>query len=87
MADLKITLTVSETDQKVLKNDMLSITEWADGALAGVINHAWKRMQSEWATKLINDEDFNEPIPSNKDDFVELVTSRADYKDRTSRSA
>ena len=35
----------------------------------------------------MNDESFTGQIPSNKSDFVALVTSRADYKDRAARDA
>ena len=53
--------------------------------MTGKINNCWKRMQSEWTTKLMNDESFTDSIPSNKADFVTLVTSREDYQDRTAR--
>ena len=53
--------------------------------MTGKINNCWKRMQSEWTTKLMNDESFTDSIPSNKADFVTLVTSREDYKDRKAR--
>jgi hypothetical protein len=33
----------------------------------------------------MNDESFTDSIPSNKADFVTLVTSREDYKDRKAR--
>ena len=42
-------------------------------------------MQSEWTTKLMNDDSFTDPIPSNQADFVTLVTARSDYKDRAAR--
>jgi hypothetical protein len=44
-------------------------------------------MQSEWTTKLMNDESFTDPIPSNQADFVALVTAREDYVTRTERDA
>ena len=44
-------------------------------------------MQSEWTTKLMNDESFTDSIPSNQADFVALVIARADYKTRTQRDA
>ena len=87
MADLTITVTVEDTDQLVLKNDLLDIDEWVQNAVAGKQNNCWKRMQSEWTTKLMDDVSYTDPIPSNKDDFVALVTSRDDYKDRTARDA
>ena len=85
MANLNITITINETDQKVLKNDLLDIDQWCQDAIAGKINNCWKRMQSEWTTKLMNDESFTDSIPSNKTDFVNLVTARSDYKTRAER--
>ena len=85
MAKLKITLEIEDTDQTILKNDLLDINEWAQLMLSGKINNCWKRMQQEWTTKLINDESFTDSIPSNKADFVTLITSRSDYKDRKAR--
>ena len=44
-------------------------------------------MQKEWTEKLMDDDSFTDPIPSNKDDFINLVTSREDYEDRAARDA
>ena len=85
MAELTITIKVDDTDQLVLKNDLLDINTWAQEAMTGKINNCWKRMQNDWTTKLMNDESFTDSIPSNKADFVTLVTSRSDYKDRKAR--
>ena len=87
MADLIITVTIDDTDQKVMKNDLVDLNDWVQKAVDGKKNNCWKRFQSEWTTKLMNDESFTDPIPSNKTDFVNLVTARADYKDRTARDA
>ena len=87
MAKLTITIEVDDTDQLVLKNDLLDIDDWVQQAMIGKINNCWKRMQSEWTTKLMNDESFTDSIPSNKADFVTLVTGRSDYKDRAARDA
>ena len=85
MAELTITVKVSDTDQTVLKNDLLDIDAWVQDAMTGKINNCWKRMQREWTDKLMNDESFTDSIPSNKADFVTLITSRSDYKDRKAR--
>ena len=85
MAEITITVKVSDTDQTVLKNDLLDIDAWVQEAMTGKINNCWKRMQQEWTTKLMNDESFTDSIPSNKADFVKLVTARSDYKDRKAR--
>ena len=87
MADLTITVTINETDQKCLKNDLLDLDQWVQDAVTGKINNCWKRFQREWTTKLMNDDSFTDPIPSNKTDFCELVMARSDYKDRATRDA
>ena len=76
---------LSTTEEKILKIDLLDIQEWVTGALDGKINNCWRRFQQEWTTKLMEDETFTDPIPSKKDDFVELVTARSDYKNRSER--
>ena len=85
MATLNIKIEVNDTDQKILKNDLLDIDEWCQNSIAGKINNSWKRMQSEWTTKLMNDDSFTDSIPSNKTDFVNLITARSDYKTRAER--
>ena len=85
MAEITLTIKVDDTDQLVLKNDLLDIDTWVQDAMTGKINNAWKRMQTEWTTKLMNDESFTDSIPSNKADFVKLITARSDYKDRKAR--
>ena len=85
MANLTITVTINDTDQKVLKNNLLDIDEWVQNAVTGKINNCWKRFQQEWTQKLMDDDSFTDPIPSNKEDFVNLVTARSDYKDRAAR--
>ena len=84
---ITITITVVDTDEKVLLNDILDIQEWAQSAVDGKINNCWKRMQQEWTTKLMNDDSFTDPIPSNQADFVALVTAREDYMTRIERDA
>ena len=87
MADLTMTVVVNDTDQKCLKNDLLDINDWLQKAMVGKINNCWKRFQREWTTRLMEDESFTDPIPSNKTDFVNLILARPDYEDRAARDA
>ena len=87
MADLTVTITLNDVQQAIMNNDLLDIKTWIEDAVAGKENNCWKRMQTEWTTRLMNDESFTDPIPSNKEDFVALVTSRDDYKTRAERDA
>jgi len=87
MATITLTIDVTDTEQAILLNDLLSIDDWLQGAMDGKKNSCWKRMQQEWTTKLINDDSFTDSIPSNQADFVALVTARSDYQTRTERDA
>ena len=87
MATITLTVDVTDTEQAILLNDLLNIDDWLQAAMAGKKNNCWKRMQQEWTTKLMNDSDFTDSIPSNQADFVTLVTGRSDYKTRTERDA
>ena len=78
---IEIKITIDDTDEKILKDNLVDIDLWFQNAAVGKINNCWKRMQNTWTTTLINDESFTDSIPSNKDDFVTLITSREDYKD------
>ena len=85
MAKLTLTVELTDTEQTILKNDLLDLDAWLQAAMTGKKNNCWKRMQSEWTTKLMNDDSFTDSIPSNQADFVKLVTARSDYKNRTDR--
>ena len=80
-----ITVKIDDTDEKVMLNDLLDIDTWVQQAVTGKINNCWKRMQQNWTNQLMNDESFTDPIPSNKADFVKMITARSDYKDRAAR--
>ena len=87
------TKTVSLTDlqQTILSNDLYNDTDnagldkWIQDAVDGKLNNCWKRMRTEWTTKLMDDDSFTDPIPSNQADFVNLVTARPDYNNRKAR--
>ena len=92
MADHKITITLTDTQQKILSNDLYNdsnnkgLDDWVQNAVDGKINNCWKRMQNNWTTQLMNDPSFTDGIPSSQDAFVSLVTSRSDYKNRKARN-
>ena len=87
------TKTVSLTDlqQTILSNDLYNDTDnagldlWIQDAVDGKINNCWKRMMTQWTQKLMDDDSFTDPIPSNQEAFVNLVTARPDYKNRKAR--
>ena len=91
MANHTKTITLTDLEQKILSNDLYNdannagLDDWIQKAVDGKISNCWKRMQQEWTTKLMNDDSFTDPIPSNQADFVALVTARSDYKNRKAR--
>ena len=91
MATHTKTISLTDLQQNILKNDLYSdadnagLDSWIQNAVDGKINNAWKRMQTEWTTKLMNDKSFTDAIPSNQADFVALVIARSDYKNRKAR--
>ena len=91
MATHKKEVSLTDLQQTILKNDLYSDTDnagldtWIQAAVDGKINNCWKRMQREWTQKLMDDDSFTDPIPSNRTDFVNLITARSDYKTRKQR--
>ena len=92
MATHKKEVSITDLQQKILSdslyNDMSNnagLDDWIQKALDGKINNCWKRMRTEWTQKLLDDDSFTDPIPSNQEDFVNLVTARSDYKTRKQR--
>ena len=83
---LNVSGSISDTDEKLLLNDLLGIQDWLDGSLTGKINNCWKRFQTEWTTKLLDDASVS-AISASRADFVEQVTNRTDYKTRAQRDA
>ena len=93
MATHKKEVSLTDLQQTILKNDLYSDTDnagldaWIQSAVDGKLNNCWKRFRTEWTTKLMDDSDFTDTIPSNQADFVALVIARSDYKTRTERDA
>ena len=91
MATHKKEVSLTDLQQKILKNDLYSDTDnagldaWIQDAVDGKINNCWKRFRTEWTTKLMDDDSFTDAIPSNQADFVALITARSDYKNRKAR--
>ena len=91
MATHKKEVSITDLQQTILSNDLYNDTDnaglddWIQKALDGKINNCWKRMRTEWTQKLMDDDSFTDPIPSNQADFVNLVTARSDYKNRKKR--
>ena len=93
MATYKKEISVTDLQQKILSDRLYNdpstnegIGDWVQAAMDGKINQSWKKMQTEWTQKLMDDPSFTDPIPSNQEDFVNLVTARPDYKNSKTRN-
>ena len=76
---MEIKITISETDVKVLNNDLTDIQKWIEDAVSGKVDNCWSRMRQDWTIKLMDDPNFTDPIPSNKEDFTSLISIINDY--------
>ena len=91
MANHTKSVVLTDLQQQILSNDLYNDTdnkgldEWIQAAVDGKINNCWKRMQTNWTQKLMNDSSFTDTIPSNQEDFVKLILARSDYKNRKAR--
>ena len=91
MANHTKAVVLTDLQQQILSNDLYTASDnsgldaWIQAAVDGKINNCWKRMQSEWTTKLMNDDSFTDSIPSNQADFVALILARSDYQNRKVR--
>ena len=83
MANIQIE--INETDIKILESELIDYEDWSKNAVEAKINNIWLRFRDEWTTRLIDDESFTDSIPSNKADFITLITSRDDYKNASEK--
>ena len=87
--DNELLFELTETQKKVLKNDLLEeeFDEDMKRRLNWVIQHKYEksltRLKTEWLPKL--KEAGIESIPLNDEAFAELVFSQPGYKNRTKR--
>ena len=83
-----ISQSISDVEMDILKHDIYDkdnesnpLSLWVSNAIAGKVNNCYKRMQSEWIPKLIEDSTVS-AISASRDDFVKQVVNRSDYSNR-----
>ena len=77
---------ISDTDIKVLQNDLLNIEDWINGAIAGKIASCKTRMIESWTPRLLADPDVD-IFPANEAALINMITERPDYLNRVDRDA
>ena len=82
---IKIEVTLSEFDKKVLNHELIDIQQWLQSALNGKINKVKKRLISEAQEKLYQDENI-QIIPATVSGSISLYFEQDYYKDAELRS-
>ena len=78
--------TLTATEEAVLKNELVDVQMWVDGAIEGKINNCKLRMCEEWRKILYADESVTQ-IPSDNNELVALIIARDDYKSALERQS
>jgi len=83
-----ISQSISDTEMEILKysiydknNENNPLSHWVSGSIVGKLNNCYKRMQSEWIPKLMDDSNIN-AISASKEDFVNQVVNHPTYQTR-----
>ena len=77
-----LTFTINDDDQKLLKNDLkgdAAIDTWLQGLVTGETNRGYKKMRTRYDQILMDDSSVT-TVPSDKTEYINLVTARSDYK-------
>ena len=81
---LKITVDISDHQEKVLLNDLLDVDAWIQAAVTGKINKCGKRMADQ-ATQVLKADSSVESMPATDEGLQKALLARSDYKDRVAR--
>lgn len=89
-ADDQLLFEISDSDFKLLNNDLLCVEEDIKRRLQWVISHkldlCYKSLKEEWDQKLADNPDISS-VPTKRDEYVNFVTGLDDYKNRTDRES
>ena len=81
---LKITVDISDHQEKSLLNDLLDVDAWIQAAVTGKINKCGKRMADQ-ATQVLKADSSVESMPATDEGLQKALLARSDYKDRVAR--
>ena len=81
-----VTVNISDLDEKIMLNDLLSIDDWVQAAVLGKINNCKKRMAGQ-ATAVLKADAAVETMPATDDGLITALLGRDDYKNRAERDA
>jgi hypothetical protein len=83
-----VSQSISDTDMILLKSRIYDkdnrdnpAQSWIQGCIDGKINKCWLKFRETWTPTLMDDASVL-AISASKDDFIQQVVNRSDYKDR-----
>lgn len=76
---------IADIDLVALEDSVTDVEDWILAMVQGKINNSRSRMRDRWVDKLIDDPAFNDPLPSDEDQLLDLISKRPDYKKRSER--
>lgn len=81
---------ITNTDRLLLEHDIINVDDEIKRRLEYIIKHkvdqCYSRLKSEWDKKFESDVNVAS-IPTKRDNYVALVVSHHDYKNRAQRDA
>jgi hypothetical protein len=86
MKVLRQGIEISAADIEALQHDLLNIEDWINAAVAGKVAACKGRLIDQWLPVIIADRSVT-TIPADEAAIIDLITSRADYKNRANRDA
>jgi hypothetical protein len=81
---LKITVDISDHQEKVLLNDILDVDAWIQAAVTGKTNKCGKRMADQ-ATQVLKADSDVDTMPATDQGLQEALLARSGYKNRAER--
>lgn len=86
MKVLREGIEISATDIKALQHDLLNVEDWVNAAIVGKVAACKGRLIDQWFPVIIADRSVT-TIPADEAAIIDLITGRADYKNRSDREA
>lgn len=82
LTDTQKNVIKNEIKSEILDSDLKTRVQWV---LTHKYEQCYKRLKTEWDPKL--ELAGVQTVPTNKDEYAELVFTQPDYKDRSTRDA
>lgn len=76
---------ISQVDLDALEHVVPDAEVWITTLIQNKIANSRKTMRRDWVDRLIDNPEFNDPLPSDEDQLLTVIKGRPDYKKRSDR--